>query len=337
MPRIVCLVVLGLLSASLCQPVLSADYYAGKTISLMVGFTPGGGPDIRTRLVAQHIGKHIPGSPRVIVQNMPGAGGRVVANYLYNVARPDGLTLGSLNRDVAIMQLGGVQGIKFDMAKFLWVGNVMREGNIVFIRADLPYEDLAGLRNAKEPLLFAARAVGATNYLAAKGMEALGVPVKIVLGYGSRQLTLAFEQGEVNASALGWAALASSRPDWVKPDGLARLIVEFGAKPTPDINVSFGPDLTAQPGKEGIYALINKALGLPLGNLAAPPGTPADRVDELRQAYQDMSRDPEFKRDAGRLDVSPDNLTGKKLASTFQDFLGAPADDRREFETLFGQ
>jgi tripartite-type tricarboxylate transporter receptor subunit TctC len=315
--------------------VFSDQFYKGKTVRLMVGFSPGGGPDVRTRLVARHIGKHIPGNPRIIVQNMPGAGGRVVANYLYNVAKPDGLTLGSLNRDIGIMQLGGVQGIKFDMGKFLWIGNVTRQGNIVFIRSNLPYKNVKELRNAKKPLIFAARAIGATNYLAAKGMGALGVPVKVVLGYGSRQLTLAFEQGEVDASALGWTALVASRPDWVKRDGIARLIVEFGAAPTPGVQFPFGPNLKALPGKQGIYSLINKALGLPVGNLAAPPGTPTERIEELRSAYRNMARDQKFQTDAARIKISVDNLGGKELASTFQAFLDAPPADRTQFEKLF--
>jgi tripartite-type tricarboxylate transporter receptor subunit TctC len=223
------------------------------------------------------------------------------------------------------------------MAKVLWIGNVMREGNVVFIRSNLPYRNLEDLKGARSPLIFAARAVGATNYLAAKGMEALGVPVKIVLGYGSRQLTLAFEQGEVDASSLSWTSLVASRPDWVKPNGRARLIVEFGAAPTPAAHVPFGPKLEALPEKQGVYDLINKALGLPLGNLAAPPGTSHDRIEELRSAYRKMEGDPKFQANAARLNITVDNLGGEKLGSTFQSFIDAPAADRVQFEKLFSK
>ena len=324
----------GYLIVSVSTTALGAEFYKGKTIRLIVGFSPGGGPDIRARLVARHLGNHLPGHPRFIVQNKPGAGGLVTDNYLFNVAKRDGLTVASLDRDAANMQLGERVGVKFEMGKFEWIGSLMREGNVVFIRSDNPSRTLEDLKKAKRPLFFAARVVGASNYLAGKALEMLGVPVKLALGYGSTNTTLAFEQGEVDASALGWTSIKTGRPHWVKPGGLARLIVEFGMQRTPGIQVAFGPNLKPIPGKEGIYALINKALGLPQGNLAAPPGTPRKRVEELRQGYRKMLKDAKFKAHAAKLNIPVDPWIGKDLAGVFQKFLIASPEAKAQFKRL---
>ena len=136
---------------------LGRDFYKGKTVRILVGFTPGGGPDIRARLVARHWPRFIPGEPKMIVQNIPGAGGLIAVNSLYNVAKPDGLTLGNTARDTAILQLSEKVGVKYDLLKFVWVGSLRSEGNVAFIRASLPYQSLEDLRKAEKPLAFAAR------------------------------------------------------------------------------------------------------------------------------------------------------------------------------------
>jgi len=312
----------------------SAEFYEGKQVRLIVGYDPGGGPDIRARIVARHLGNHIPGNPKIIVQNMPGASGVIATNFVGNVVKPDGLTLINVSRDAAIIQLGGRTGVQFDLAKFEWLGSVMREGNIVFIRSDLPYRNIDDLRKATRPIIFAARAAGATNYIAGKGLETLGVPVKMVLGYGTAKLNIAFQQGEAEASALGWTALSTGRPDWVKPGGLARLIVEFAAKPTPGIEVAFGPALAPIAGKEEIYQLINKALSLPIANIGAPPGTPKERVEVLRRAYRNLVKDPKFKADAAKVGIPVDSVLGDELAGVLKDFLAASPRARSEFKEL---
>ena len=158
--------------------------------------------------------------------------------------------------------------------------------------------------------------------------------MKIVLGYGTAKFNIAFEQGEAEASALGWAALATGRPDWVKPGGLARLIVEFSTKPTPGIEVAFGPDLKPVAGKEELYQLINKALALPIGNIGAPPGMPKERVEVVRRAYRNMIRDAKFNADAAKLGIPVDSLLGEDLTSVLKDFLAASPQARREFKEL---
>jgi len=321
----------------LTSSIVSAQgFYEGKTIRMIVGFSPGSGPDIRARLVSRHLPRHIAGEPKMIVQNIPGAGGRIAFNTLYNVAKKDGLTLATVNRDAAGLQLGEQPGVEYDLTKMSWIGSLMRAANVVFVRSSLPYENLEELKQAKTPLAFAARSPGATNYLAGKALEALGVPVNIVVGYGTSKMNLAFVQGEIDASALSWNALSRGRPDWVKPGGLARLIVEFGTTPTAGLDIPFGPDLQALPDEQAIYTLINKALGLPQGNVAAPPGTPKARVDELQRAFREMLNDSRFRTDAEKLGVILNPLVGDELLKVFKDFLAAPPEAKEQFKKLLG-
>jgi len=314
---------------------LGEEFYKRKVVRMIVGYGPGGGPDFRTRLVARHLGRHLPGRPKVIVQNMPGGGGIVATNYIFNVAKPTGLVLSNVARGPFMMQMGKRVGVLFDMEKFQWIGSLMREGNVVFIRSSTPYRNLEDLKKAKKPLIFGARSVGATNYLAAKALEMLGVPVKLVVGYGTSKMNLAFEQGEIEASALGWTSIKTGRPDWIKPGGLARLIVEFGMEATREIQVAFGPKLKPIGGKEQIYSVINKALGLSQANLAAPPGTPRDRVDQLRQAYRKMLKDPKFQAHAAKLNIPLNPLVGGELGRTVQKFYGeVSASTKAQFAEL---
>src|SRR5919197_1500753 len=130
-----------------------SNYYAGKTITIVVGYKTGGGYDSVARLLARHLPKYIPGSPNIVVQNMPGANSMIAANHVYNVAKPDGLTIGTFNRNLPIAQLTKVQGVKFDMTKFAWIGSAANEATILAIRAGLPYKSFAELKNAKEPVI----------------------------------------------------------------------------------------------------------------------------------------------------------------------------------------
>ena len=306
-------------------------FYEGKTIRIISPSRVGGGPDTRARLIVRHLPSFLPGQPRMIVQNMPGAGGVIAANFLFNVVEPDGLTLGVLSREVTFIQMAEREGVQYNTGKFAWVGSLLHQGQIVFIRSDLPYLSLDELRAAKEPLVFGSRAVGSVNFLAGKALEMLGVPVRLIPGYGSSQLDLAFEQGEVDATALSFNSL-TRRADWVKPGGLARPIVEIGTRAAPDVPA--GQNFAPMAGHEQSYALINAALSLPSGSLAAPPGTPSERVESLREAFAKMVMDPEFQVAARKINLSLRFLVGEDLAKSYRDFLDASPDTKALFKQL---
>src|SRR5919109_2278696 len=163
----------------------SQDFYKGKAIRLVVGNSSGGAQDDWARFVAQYLGKHIPGSPDIVVQNMPGAGTIIAANYIYNVAKPDGLTLGLINTAIYIDQLLGAKEVKFDWPKFSWIGSPERIDQVLFIRSDVPYKTLDDMRNATDPPRCAALArAGAGYFLPRLLEEGLGIKIQMVVGYG---------------------------------------------------------------------------------------------------------------------------------------------------------
>ena len=142
---------------------LAAPYYEGKVIKIIVGYSPGGGYDRIARLIAKHIPKHIPGKPKFIVENMPGANSIIAANYLYNIAKPDGLTIGSIDRSTSFAQLLKAEGVRFDNTKYSWIGSAAAESAILALRADLPYRTVDDLKKVKESIPLASMGTGAID------------------------------------------------------------------------------------------------------------------------------------------------------------------------------
>src|SRR4051812_46148094 len=195
-----------LLAALAAMPLVAAAQsspYAGKTVTIIVGYKAGGGYDATARMLARHLPKHIPGKPTIIVQNMPGANSLIAANHVYSVAKPDGLTMGTFNRNLPIAQLTKVDGAKFDMRKFVWIGSAASEATILAIRSDLPYKTVEDLKKADKPIVIGATGPGANTYdfpLMLK--EFLGLNLKIVTGYSSSaDIMLAIERKEVDGRA----------------------------------------------------------------------------------------------------------------------------------------
>src|SRR3989440_5850583 len=190
-------------------PLAAAAQFAGKTVTIVVGYKPGGGLSGSARLRARDLPQHMPGKPTVIVQNMPGGNSIIAANHMYNVAKPDRLTIGTFNRNLPIAQLTGVQGVKFDITKFAWIGSAANETTILAIRDDLPYKTFEDLRKAKEPVVIGSTGPGANTYdfpLLLKDM--LGVKFKIVSGYSSSaDIMLAVERKEVDGRAGSYSSI----------------------------------------------------------------------------------------------------------------------------------
>src|SRR5213078_1684794 len=230
----------------------AAQSFAGKTVTIVVGYKPGGGYDATARLLARHLPDHLPGKPTVIVQNMPGGNSIIAANHLYNVAKPDGLTIGTFNRNLPIAQLTSVQGVKYDITKFQWVGSAADESTILAIRADLPYKNFDELRKSKQQIVIGSTGPGANTHdfpLLLKDL--LGVNIKLVSGYSSSaDIMLAVERKEVDGRAGSYTSL---RPfidrNLVKPIVRARA-TEPGIEKLP-----VDEDLATAPRAKAIMAL----------------------------------------------------------------------------------
>jgi tripartite-type tricarboxylate transporter receptor subunit TctC len=319
---------LGLCHTAAAEP----PNFKDKRIEVSVGYISGSANDLTTRLVARHLGRFIPGNPTLVVLNKPGAGGVIQTTYMANQAPTNGLSIGYIGRESAFQQLAQRPGARFDLATFQWIGGLSQKGMVAFIRRDKKINTIEELQAARAPIIFAVRAIGGADFLAGKALEMLGVPIKIVSGYpGSPQMNLAFEQGEFDASALTETAL-KLRPEWIKPGGLAVQLVEFGTVRVS--HVRFGPDLKPLPERAAIYLQINKALGLPFGTFAGPPGMPSEITDVFRKAFAEMAADPQFIDEALKSGVELDAVSGATLKDVFTDFLTVSSEVKKEFGTL---
>jgi hypothetical protein len=305
--------------------------FINKRIEVTVGYGPGGGPDAIARVVARHLGRFLPGDPTLIVVNRPGAEGVLQTNYMANLAPRDGTSIGYVSRASALAQIASRPGVRYDMASLQWLGGLSQQDIIVFTRRGMGLDSIADMKQSKAPVVFAIRAPGGTDFLAGKALDTLGVPIKLVSGYGSGQTTLAFERGEIDASALTEGAFRQ-RATWSGPGGLAVPVVAFG--PIRAETIAFGPDLRPPRAKARIYSLINKALGLPVGTFTGPAGLPSDITEVYRKAFSEMEQDRQFLDDARSTDIEISPVSGSALQEIFADFLRAPQEAKEEFSNL---
>lgn len=319
-----------------------ALYYKDKTIKVIVAFTAGGGYDLWMRLITRHMGKYIPGNPHFIVQNMPGAGSISAANYLYNLAKPDGLTLGSISAALYFDQLIGRKEVNFDWAKFSWLGTPERTSEMLYIRSDTPYRNLDDIRGAAEPPRCGAVGTGSTDHYFPKLLEdALAVKFNIVIGYpGSIDIDLAAERGEVQCRAGTTSAFFGREPGrtWVKT-GFVRLLVQGGKKRDP--RLSEVPTIYELMDKHGtpkaIRALANVLLspgefGRPL---MGPPGIAPERLRVLRQAFVKTMGDTDVLAEAKKNGWETNFSSGDELAALAKEVTSQPQEVIRRMKNLF--
>ena len=307
------------------------EFFKGKTIRLVVGNSVGGAQDDWGRFVAQYLGKHIPGNPDIVVQNMPGAGGIIAANHVYNVAKPDGLTVGMVNPANYIDQLLGSKEVKFDWPKFSWIGSPERIDQVLFIRTDIPYKTLDDMRNASDPPRCAALARAGLGYLLPRLLEeGLGLKFHMVLGYGGGgDMNLAIEKGEVQCRAGTVSAYVGREPTrtWIK-NGFVRALAQSGAKrypKLPDVPTVYElmetyktPDATKRLAR---VLLSSGDLGRPF---IASPGMPAERIKVLRDAFTKAMNDPALLADAQKRKWDLDPTPGEELEVTAKEVMVQP-------------
>jgi tripartite-type tricarboxylate transporter receptor subunit TctC len=280
----------------------AASFYEGKTIQMIVASGPGASTDIGARMVGRYLGKHIPGHPNVIVQNMPGAGGLVAANYIYNIVKPDGLTLVAVTRSNYLDQMVGKPEVKFDFRKFAWIGSFNKAPMMVACRTDTPYKSIAAMRSAKVPPRFGQSGTGSISYVFANLMsKALDVKIKNVLGFGSgREIDLGMERGEADCRAT--SDITVIRPPWNR--WVKENFVTFVLQQGPEKSRLLPPVPTvaelAAPSAKDYVDLMEVMLAYTEFDrpYAAPPAIPRDRLQILRESFERMLKDADFIADA---------------------------------------
>ena len=310
-----------------CNRQSQAPYFEGKTITIVVGYKPGGGYDTVARLLSRYLPKYIPGKPTVIVQNMPGANSLIAANYVYAQAKPDGLTIGTFNRNLPIGQLLKVEGVKYDMLKFAWIGSAASETTVLAIRNDLPYKTFEDLRKAKEPIIVGATGPGANTYdfpLLIK--EFLGVNLKLVSGYSSSaDIMLAVERKEADARAGSYSSIAP-----FVDRKLVHPVIRSRAIEPEIANLPSDESLAPNPRARAMMALRSapEVVGRPY---VMPPGTPEDIVKTMREAFAKAIADKDLMAEAKKSDQSLEYVNGDQAIEVMKEVLNQPKDIVDEF------
>jgi len=321
----------------------SHDFFKGKAVRIVVGNSVGGGMDDWARFIALFLGKHIPGSPTVVVQNMPGGGTIIAANHVYNIAKPDGLTLGLVNPGIYIDQLLRAAEVRFDWPKFSFIGSPERYDQVLFMRADGPYKTLEDIRKATEPPRCATQARTTLSYFFPKLIEeGLGLKVNLVAGYGGGgEMNLAIEKGEAHCRSGTVSAYVSREPtrSWIK-SGFVRALVQSGATrypklpETPTIYELLEAHKASDTSKRVTKVMLSSGdLGRPF---FAPPGTPADRVKVLRAAFAKTMNDPELLAEAKKRGWDIDLTTGDELEKLAKEIMVQPPDVIERVKKMLG-
>jgi tripartite-type tricarboxylate transporter receptor subunit TctC len=305
-------VLLGLLLSSGAKHALAqANFFEGKTIRFIVGFSAGGGYDTYTRLIARHMGKHIPGNPVFVVDNMAGAGSMISANYVYKAAKPDGLTIGHFIGGLFLQQLLGKPGIEFDSLKFEYIGVPAQDHFILGVAKSTGISDPEKWIASKQIVKFGGVATGSgtddfPNILKAT----INLPIQMVSGYkGTADVRLAFNSGEVAGLSNSWESTKSTWKQELESGNLVP-VLQTDSKPHPELTkvplaISFAKTEEAR----RLIETVARVHGASVRPYVAPPGTPKDRIQILRKAFVDTMKDPALLAEAKKanLDINPDD------------------------------
>ncbi len=302
------------------------DFYRGRTLNLVVGYSVGGGYDIHGRLLARHLGKHIPGNPGIIVQNMPGGGSLRSANFLYNAAPKDGSTIGIFSRGMAMEPLIGASNTQYDARKFTWLGSITNETSVCATSSMSKvrtWDDLlatpftvAGEGSGSDPDIFATMI-----------KNVFGAKLRLVAGYpGSAEMTLAIERGEVDGRCgWTWSSIKLQRPEWITGHRL-NVLVQLASHRIPDL--ADVPLLAEHATTERQRQIVNVILGRQVMGrpVVAPPAIPADRKEALRRAFDATMADPEYVAEATARGLEINPVGGAELDKLLGGLYATPPD-----------
>ncbi len=302
-------------------------FFEGKTIRIIVGFSPGGGFDAHSRAIARHMGKHIPGTPTVAVENMAGAGSLIAANHIYNQAKPDGLTIGNWIGGLIIQQYLNSKSVAFDAQKFEWVGSPVRINNICAFTKKSGITSLDKWQQSKALVKIGAEAAGSTTAdIPRLLMKFTKLPLQLIEGYkGVADVRLAADSGEVAGFCSSWEGTKTS---WrsVLDAGEGMVVLQAVPKAHPEHpKIPLAVDLMQSKEGRDLFNLVVHNAGGTINRLySLPPATPKDRVRTLQKAFQDTMKDAEFLAEAKKVRLDVDPLTGEDIDKTIAGIKNIP-------------
>jgi tripartite-type tricarboxylate transporter receptor subunit TctC len=289
------------------SPVWAQDaksFYAGKTITFLAGSSAGGGTDLTARLIARHMERYLPGNPTILVVNKPGAGGMIAVNELYNLKKPDGLSISTMNTGALFGTATGNDALKFELEKFIWVGQALDEAQTVYVRSATPYTSMDAIKKAnkdgKQPKM-GAQALDHTSNVVVKIMEqVLGLDFQVIPGYpGTPQILLDIERGALDGRSQGTGSLLGTRREWIEKRFIRLLATSRNKRDSRLPEVPTIEEL-ALPGRKNLLSALYAAENIGR-SVVLPPGVPPDRVKVLRDAFAEMTQDAQFLKEAEKI------------------------------------
>jgi tripartite-type tricarboxylate transporter receptor subunit TctC len=310
-----------LLIAGAGEVFAQANFYEGKTIRFIVGFSAGGGYDAYTRTIARHMGKHVPGNPVFVVDNMAGAGSLISANYIYKAAKPDGLTIGHFIGGLFLQQLLGKPGIEFDSLKFEYIGVPAQDHFILSVAKSAGITDPDKWIASKQVVKFGGVSTGSgTDDFPNLLKATIGLPIQMVSGYkGTADIRLAFNSGEVAGISNSWESMKST---WKKEleSGDLTIVLQVTSKPHPElVKVPLAVNLAKTEEAKKLIQTVERVHGPSVRPYVAPPGTPKGRVQILRRAFMDTMKDSAFLAEAKKATLDINVADGAELEQNVKD------------------
>ena len=312
-----------------------SDFYAGKSISLVISTSVGGGFDSYGRLLSRHLTKHVPGAPKVIVQNMPGAGGITAANYLFSVAPRDGLTVGLVQNSILLEPYFGTKEAKYDVTKFNWLGSASKDTLVFLLWHTVPVNTIAEGKNREMKLgVFGANS---SNAFAGRLLAQLfGLKIELISGYqGTSDQGLGMERGENDGTTLTYSAIKSTKPDWLSKK-LIKVLMQLGDEPVAELkDVPLALDLLTDPNDKLALttAMATYSIAKPY---LLPPSVPPERVIALREAMSKVFKDPEYLAECAKLSLDCTvTSTGEEVVQLLQKIYSGPKEVRDQLIRIY--
>lgn len=302
-----------------------AEFYKGRTVQLMIGYSAGGGYDAYGRTLARHLGKHIPGNPNVVVKNVPGAGSLVLMNQIANSLPNDGTIIGAVNSGMPFEPLFGNEQAKFDVNEMSWLGNLSLVTSVGLFRKESGINQWQDLKT-QEATVGATGAGSNTNTIPRVLAELFDLKLTVISGYpGSNDVGLAMERGEVDGMGSAFlSTIKAKNPGWLEPDSDVNIVFQLGRERHPDLpNVPLVSDMAETEQEKQVVDLLGARLimGRPY---VAPPGMDPERLATLRKAIEETAKDPDFLADASNQGLSIDFVDGNEMQAFFEEVYDYP-------------